>query len=334
MSRRGKPPDWPKRIEPLHLAMLRAAGRTPSLEQLESLGAAAVTAAAVAADSLPEVRLEAAERAAAWNVLKPSDLAEAYAEASFGAADRADPVTRAKELGGARGVALLAQATALQPANAPTYLAAALRLARDSNHLHSVGAALLPSLRLLAVEPAALAVAADAVRLLALADDPVLARRWHALLPPGEAEAMRLLPVLALAANATGDLDGEQLARWWRGQSNASEERKSATLARLLACWRGLGHAPPAGAATLVLDLADTTENHVAPLGLRQALLAASEQQRLGETLALALIVLGEGGPGGASPTNLQAALDGLRAAGLAAEARRLAVEALVADSF
>ncbi|MBM3489522.1 MAG: hypothetical protein FJX68_03585 [Alphaproteobacteria bacterium] len=333
-GRRGKPPEWPKQSEPLHLAMLRATGRLPPLDRLEALGPAALAAAAVAGDNPPEIRAEAAERAAALVALRPTDLAKAYAEATFGAADRADPAKRAKELGGGRGSALLVQAAALQPAGAAGHLAEALRLAREGGRFLAVGAALLPGLRQLAAEPGTLPLAADAVRLLALADDPVLARRWHDMMPAGEVEAARLLPLVALAGNAVGDLDGERFAAWWQAQPDAPAGRKPTRLAILLACWQGLGHAVPAGAPSLALELAEATEDAVAPLGLRQALRLAAEQKRLGETVALALIVLGSGGPAKASATSLQAVLEALRAVGLQTEARHLALEALVAHSF
>ena len=332
-GRRGRPPELPKQAEPLHLAMLRAAGRPVPFDRLLQVGPAAVLAAALAGDSPAELKLEAAERAVALNTLRPAELAKAYAEANFNAEDRGDPLKRSRELGGARGVALLLQAAALQPAGRAQFLAEALRLGRDNGRFLAVGAALLPALRELAVEPAARAVAADAVRLLAIADDGQAAQRWHALLPAGEALAAQLALLLAFAGDG-GALENERFEAWWKAQPGTSPERRQGRLAVLLASLQGLGQPLPPAATALVLDHLNATEDNVAPLGLRQALQAAVEQKRLGETIALGLIALGERGPGGASATTLQAVLAAWNTAGLRTEARRLALEALVAQSF
>jgi len=58
----------------------------------------------------------------------------------------------------------------------------------------------------------------------------------------------------------------------------------------------------------------------------------ASANFRLGETVLLALVVLGEDGPAGASETVVSAVLSALQAVGLESDARALAVEALLAS--
>jgi hypothetical protein len=61
------------------------------------------------------------------------------------------------------------------------------------------------------------------------------------------------------------------------------------------------------------------------------ALGEAAAAGRLGETVALVLIALGEGGPTKASPRTLVSVVAALRAAGLEADARRLAAVAVAA---
>ena len=61
--------------------------------------------------------------------------------------------------------------------------------------------------------------------------------------------------------------------------------------------------------------------------GLRNA----ASQGRIGETVLLALTALGQGGPTQADPTLLRTVIESLRAVGLSAEARAIAIEAAVA---
>ncbi|MBY0510589.1 MAG: antifreeze protein, partial [Rhodospirillaceae bacterium] len=54
----------------------------------------------------------------------------------------------------------------------------------------------------------------------------------------------------------------------------------------------------------------------------------ASRSKRIGETAVLALVALGEDGPGKTAAPSLQHVIESLRAAGREADARALAVEA------
>ncbi len=67
---------------------------------------------------------------------------------------------------------------------------------------------------------------------------------------------------------------------------------------------------------------------------LLYALREASEMRRLGETVLLVLLVLGEDGPAQSHPMALNAALSGLMQAGLEREARALAIEAAIAKGI
>jgi hypothetical protein len=64
---------------------------------------------------------------------------------------------------------------------------------------------------------------------------------------------------------------------------------------------------------------------------LLYALSEASEFGRLGETVLLALVALGEAGPGGSDPLVLHEVVAALARVGLEDEARMLAIEAAVA---
>ena len=63
---------------------------------------------------------------------------------------------------------------------------------------------------------------------------------------------------------------------------------------------------------------------------LLHALGMASASKRVGETVLLALLCLGDDGPARASPLVLSAVISGLRQIGLEKEARSLALEAAI----
>ena len=60
----------------------------------------------------------------------------------------------------------------------------------------------------------------------------------------------------------------------------------------------------------------------------------AAQNLRVGETILLSLLVLGESGPPQANPTVLHKVIKSLRTLGLEREARALAVEAAVASGL
>jgi hypothetical protein len=125
--------------------------------------------------------------------------------------------------------------------------------------------------------------------------------------------------------------DAGSVATWRQAQAAAGDPDADLRAARLFALIDGLGE--PAGAAWQVL--ADPQTPSAQPLGDPATWFAlgdAAEAGRLGETVMLALFVLGPDGPGGAHPIALAQAVAALRAVGLDSEARALAVEAALAN--
>jgi hypothetical protein len=91
----------------------------------------------------------------------------------------------------------------------------------------------------------------------------------------------------------------------------------------------GLGE--PVGNASDVLIGSDTNAGAVPNSAYFFNLADAAAAGRRGETVLLALLNLGEGGPGVVSPIVLSRILRSLREVGLTNEARSLAFEAIVA---
>jgi hypothetical protein len=78
--------------------------------------------------------------------------------------------------------------------------------------------------------------------------------------------------------------------------------------------------------------VAQPAGGHLPATGVLAELAQASQQKEAGRTILLVMRALGPDGPDGANVLALADALRALKRAGLEADARRLAVEALFAD--
>jgi hypothetical protein len=124
-------------------------------------------------------------------------------------------------------------------------------------------------------------------------------------------------------------LDGS-LAAWRSSQENTRDHRSIEKLARLRAIFHGLGIADDLSWGRLAADLPGE-EEAAPPASYLYALWDARDSGRLGESLLLLLVLLGDDGPAGSHDLALNTALDTLMRFGLEQEARQLAIEAAVA---
>jgi len=338
-----------KRPTALDLAMLRAARVPVPATAAETAPPAVARAIALTASAPLEVRLAAAERAAALGALAPEALAEVYAGVPFTSEDLAAPLSRARVDTGPTARALLYQAARAQGVAAARAEAirAALDLAkRTGGWWGYVTAARLyePMLASLAPAPELLWFADSAARGLLAAGDARAARDWLDLAASQaavDAEAARLVATLwpiAKLADGEGTLawDDTRLAAWrgtWAAKtgdgSRIAVPKDQATL--LYALLAAVEVPVPAEAILPLLDdgLVAWARLPVTPLWRR--LDDASRAGRVGETVLLALITLDDGGVGRPAPLAVAAAVTALRRVGLEREARALAVEAALA---
>lgn len=320
-------------VPALLFAMAALAGALPS-EALAGAPAPLLKAAA-GWGALPlAIRLAAAERAVAAGVMDGRTLGDLYRRVKAGDGD------------GPAGRALLFQAALLErQAQAKAQALAAL--------LHhgaaAGGAGFLAAAAAAADEIASLAAAPEAAPESSPELSPELS--WFAgdallaLLAAGQAEAARpwwplqqrrqageatatLWPLCRLAwGDAPGD-DGEAMRRWWA--SGQRSPRQTALYLALLAAFDDGAGVP---LITDLLALPDAFDM-AAPAADGAVLLAlelAARAGRRGETVLLALLALGDGGPGRAAPATLRAVATALAAAGLEREARAIATEAAFA---
>lgn len=323
----------------LHLAMMRTAHQKLPPDAAHAAPPAVLRSIAVSADAEPEIRLEAAERAEAAGALSAEALAEIYASVPFTPDELANALSVAEADPGPRGRAALYQAARMQtvPTARAEVLQTAWRAARANGRYGTAVRVNLPLV--LEIEPTSELVwfAADAGRALFYAGKKDEAFAWldlfsrEARSPEGQEAFLELWPLAQLA-------DGEDLVPWEPGVLGAwleAEVQRSddwqERAATLLSLFDALGE--PVDSADWERLLGNLAQSHVAmpAPAVWHALGAAAKNLRLGETVLLALVALGDGGPAEAPPFVLNAVVSSLRLVGLDAEARALAVEAAVA---
>lgn len=324
---------------PLHFAMLRAAGRPLPKDTLD-VATPALLVALVGYDKADaELRLMAAERAVQYGALPPELLAEAYTTAEIPEAQRGTlmaSIAAGKDKS-VRGAALLYQSTrAATDAKTRAELvkrAHDLAVARDL--LLATAATYKPLLNNLVPNEASIAAAPAVIRMALAAGETGTARLWRNILlalPPerdnaGEiaAEAWPLL----LIAGEDGDWRDSRYEAWLSAQADLPPAERNARAAQLLTLAEAAGIAVPPEKWDSLLTAAASNDRRGSPsVAVWRNLQRASAAKAKGETVALALAMLGNKGSLEVDGQGLASALGALRDLGLTAEAKQIALEA------
>jgi hypothetical protein len=189
--------------------------------------------------------------------------------------------------------------------------------------------------------PELVAAAPEIIRALLAAGDVVGARNWYGVVQEGAAAGdakatftqAQLWPLLVVADPET-QFSEDAFDGWWQGQSQLGGADRSRRGALLMAVLEGLGQPVPQAFWGGLYDGADQADGAVPPLPVWRGLNAAGEAGRLGESVLLSLVVLGDGGPAKVSPAVLGDVLKTLAKVGLDRDARALATEALILSGF
>jgi hypothetical protein len=329
-------------MTPLHLAMVGYAEGSVAPSALAAMPPALLKATALWPGIPMELRLIAAERAEAMGVLATAALGDLYAAVEFSAEDLANPLTRATEMAGVEGRALLYQAVRAQsrPIERAEILERALAIARVEGRYAAV--VRLDLDYLLAIEPAGELAwfAGAAARALVAAGRHESANAWFGLArqqaardPEADRAIIELWPLTALA-NGGPELDRAMLSSWWNVQSERPDLERRARAGFLFTLFDALGfNLPEDYWDPLLPGPARETKTVPAP-AMWQALGRAAVNLRRGETALISLLVLGTGGPAAADEPMLAAVSSSLRRVGLEADARAIAIEAALAAGF
>lgn len=334
----------------LHFAMLDAVGRPFPQDLLEGASPGLLVAMARSQGADLTQRAAAGERAVALDVLEPEMLGALYAELAFTPEELGNAVSVAGERPGPTARALLYQAARKEELHSARaeMLRAALSSARDDGLYQMAARVFLPLLSAVPPRPDLVWFAETAGRALYATGHYEQAGEWftmarqETILNPRAAAAVaalwpfsRLADVPALAWES--DLSAWRTAR--QDDSAAEHDRQALLRGAFMALgeqdslsWIELA-SEPAGPAEFAAEPGISAQPLPAT-ALLYALKEASEMRRLGETVLLVLLVLGEEGPAQSHPMALNAALSGLMQAGLEREARALAIEAAIAKGI
>lgn len=323
---------------PLHLAMARVVKAQLPPDVISSNRPAVLRTVAVSPNAPVELRLEAAERAAAAGALAVDALRQLYTSISFSDEELANPLSKAEAESGPLSRALLYRTSLVQtvPAAQAEAVARALSLAREGGRYASTVRVFMPVIKRIPPSAELLWFAPEAVRALLINGDRETALVWLGVLrasglfnQEAKAALTALSPVVRLAGSGVAqDWSPEGLTGWWEGEKDKEGARQRAAL--LYSLFGAFDETVPAASWEALLDGPQRITVAMPSPALWYRLASAADNARVGETVLLALLALGEGGPGQADPVILRRVLASLRGSGLEDEARALAVEAAV----
>ncbi len=286
-------------------------------------------------------RTQAAEWAVATRRLPAGDLALLYGAFGFSSGQIAGALNEGYGLSGVEARALYYQSIGQQPQPEQEIQAAELALERaEADGVYAATArVVLPALTI-NPDDASFAWFADtagrALYVLGRYEEAtawlLLARQEAAISARAAVAAHRLWPYSRLAGVAA--ISNESGLEGWRfAQPDPQGPKVAQQLSLLRVLFEALGETD----AMAWIDLAMTDDERARPLpeaSLLYALEDASYSGRLGETVLLALIVMGDTPPAEAHPLALNAVLSALMQVGLPLEARALAIEAALGNGI
>lgn len=324
---------------PLHLAMARAAKVQLPKDVINTTNPGVLRTIAISPNAAVDIRLEAAERAETIGALPTDALRQLYTGVSFSEQELANPLSKADSQKGPIGRALLYRTALVQtvPAAQAEALARALALGRESGRYGSTVRVFMPILKRIPPSAELVWFAPEALRAFLFAYEHDAAKGWFALLRASalfNQESAAALASLMPLARLAGSPDAEkwplsELAGWWDRVKTQETARQQAAL--LFSLFEAVDEPVPAALWDPLLDGPQRVTTAVLPPTLWFRLEAAAKGPRLGETVLLALLALGDGGPTQSDAIGLSRILTSLKTVGLKNETRALAVEAAMA---
>lgn len=322
-------------LSALHYAMLREAKLPISYKRLEQSGYDLLWALATQQSADLNERVQAAYKSLSVGSVRPGLPRRLIVEG--GLQDKAE---EAPSL--ARIASLYRQFQAEKDGAAkPALLEAIWKEAIEDNTLFTAASLTLPLLQQIPATRQTEAFEFNALRLYLLEGDTENAQGWERIVrraalrgTPAEREDARKritrVDAYMLMSSAPG------IARWnaesfdlWSFAAG-DDVKKSANVGLLLAILGDFGQEISPALWSKALDLGQVPRSSNSNLVIEKNLEIASERERIGETIALALTMLGEAGPSGVSTTTLSTVINSLKRIGMETEARNLALEAAI----
>ena len=340
------------RLAPLHLAMLRTAEQPIPLGAIVDAPPLLLQAIATAPGTPVTTRLQAAEAALTSGAIDAAAVAAIYGAVDYDAAARKTALERGNGDFADHPASLLYQAILAAPdmAGRLAGLDTVWRRARRDGTLPLAAAIYRQAIETIEPAPGLVADAAEICRALLLDGDIDRVIEWYAVVRQqaagGDLDATRALldiwPLIQIADGArTLPFSPQILDLWWQGQQGETEAERKRRGTLLFSLLDALDYdIPPALWIALLKtsatadDGADTPATTGADYPSWRQMVLAGQGGRRGEAVLGALVLMGDKGPPAAGPTVTGSVVAGLRAVGLADDARRLALEAAVAGGL
>ena len=324
---------------PLHIAMARAANVQLPKDIVGASTPGMLRTISISPNAPIDVRLDAAERAETAGALPTEALRQLYMGVSFTEQDLANPLSKAEAESGPLSRALLYRTAMIQsvPAAQAEPVAKALALARRGGRYPSAVRVFLPVLKRIPATTDLLWRAPEAARAALFVGDAEAARGWFAVLRGAahvDKDVAVALAALVPLAKLAGSVEGQgfqaaDLGKRW--ESIKSRDNARALAETFFSLYDLMIEPVPAEAWDPLLQATERTPVPVVSTALWARLDSAARNKRIGETVMIVLLALGEGGPAQADASTLTRAIKALEAVGLKTEARALAIEAAVA---
>ena len=319
----------------LHLSLMRSAGLALPDDTTEKASPAALRAIALSPNATLDLRLVAAEEAADIGVLNGKTLAEIYGVVAFDPAVFKRASRHAAANWGAGGRALLVQAakklaTSVKRAK---LIQSALNLARQKGGWRATALAYGSMVAALTPSTETTWFAGDAARILIAAGDIAGARKWLAYADgqglKGRQKAA-LWPLRIFLSDAgVASITPKDITNWWnnRAAAGAGALVQARTLFSLLSA---MGVSVPSKLWAKLLDGGSGTQAFVPSAAVRNALSRGAVTGSRGGTVAMALVALGERGAGAENLSAMEMAISALKKINFEAEAKSIALEAVI----
>ena len=330
---------------PLHLAMLRAARLDVPDDAVPGARPAILRSIATSPNAPLATRLLAAERAEAAGALSPGALAAIYASVEISPDDHLNWETLAVEEAGPRINALLYQVATIEK-DAQTrarVVVTALFRARLAGGFNTIARVMRDICSAIDPTPGLAWAASEIGRALLAAGDVPSARRWFDIMsqtasndvPDAAIAVLDLWPLIQLMdANGSLGWSSDALQSWWEGEQRRSGDNAYERAAVVLTLMDAIGYDVPESLWQALMGSSLTVTAYLPSVQLWRALETASQNYRVGETVMLSLLALGEVGPAAANPTTLHTVISALKGVGLDSDARKLALESALAKGL
>ena len=325
---------------PLRVAAWRLAQLPIPAEAVSRAAPDVLPALAGAPASLPGIRLAAGERAEAAGALSIEALRDLYRAMAFSPEELADALEQVEALEPVLGRSLMLQAIESQttPALRAELLTEAFSLAEAQGAHGTTARALAYLVRTVPPAPQLAWFSGAAGRALMAAGDRDAAAAWYALASeeaPRDVEAarsaVRLWPLMLLSAEEVY-LKTAPFEAWLTLRADKGGEAVALARANWLTVLVDAlgGRIDPEVWDRLMLDERAVAARAPAP-ALANGLQKAAAGGLLGETVLLALLLIGDDGPAAAGIATVGPVVSGLVSIGLREEAQAIALEAALA---